>query len=249
MHPVDITWVEDGGLERSSGMLNINNNLFRKTGDFNGDGKADLLVINGVLNTYNGELLGTSNTFKIFDVSKKNISDQYTILLVGSLPYNNISAILIGDVDSDGDDDIVFQTKDKTYTHTTGTCSVTGSTFQKWNLISNVYSYRALISNVDKNLKTFNLNVSRKYDYYPSRKVVFSNNYVTSEAQMNQFSLVIPTLVEADGDGSLDLLERETTGTRVVLIKESGIFTSGRAPVSICFALCPRILALSYFVK
>jgi YD repeat-containing protein len=83
-------------------------------------------------------------------------------------------------------------------------------------LISNVYSYRALISNVDKNLKTFNLNVSRKYDYYPSRKVDFSNNYVTSEAQMNQFSLVIPTLVEADGDGSLDLLERETTGTRVV---------------------------------
>ncbi|MES2654048.1 MAG: SpvB/TcaC N-terminal domain-containing protein [Bacteroidota bacterium] len=210
--PIEINWLEDGVFERKSGTLTAVDNQFKATGDFNGDGQTDLLVIDGELNPYANKLLGTAHTFRIFNIanSSDNQSANATLIEGGYVPYENVSAVLIGDIDSDGDDDIVFQTIQVNYYEGDG---------PEFFLQSTDYRYKAMLSNTNKvtNIVSLVRNIINNVDvdYYPSRHVPAPNNhYVKTYAQMIMLAYVIPTLVEADGDGYLDLLERETIGTR-----------------------------------
>lgn len=202
LKPVDITWTEDGGLERSVNYTATSENNIRYTGDFNGDGKADLLIIKGILKPEDGTLLSTNNQYEILNFTGGStlVNSQ---LAVGSLPHNNISAVMVGDIDSDGDDDIVFQTFQGTSFYTLFGQNIYNN--------SATFDYYALISSSNKQNNTFSLakNIKNGSEvcYYPKRILLSQSSSLLTNVYKTLN--IKPMLVEADGDGYLDLLEFE----------------------------------------
>lgn len=180
------TYEED---TRVKGQVISKNTDFKTTGDFDGDGKTDLLLINGTLDATSGDLLQSFNTFGIWSTGN-NKKFNSTPMVSGNLPHANISNISVIDIDADGDDDLVLQTID-------------ARSLSIGSIMTITFSYHLLRTQ----LKT-NSNGQIVFDRFQ-----LTNNFIASTTQQvvgadYRVSLKIPYFFDLEGDGLPDLMER-----------------------------------------
>lgn len=207
---VAINWSAEGQTSRKTGYLYTHYDYLRIPGDFDGDGSKDLLVINGELDPFNNKFLGTGNTIQILKNNPANsVSNVFSFRLANyQIPYNNVGAILVSDVDADGDDDILLQVFEPNYTLGSGGCSQS----DEYRISSIAFSYHLIQSSYSNN----KLNYSITPNHFPQR-VLYNpefNLHLSSPDQMYKKINIIPLLGDVDGDGLPDLIEREMIGDR-----------------------------------
>jgi len=202
---VNFTWSENESNVKVNGQLYTKMDNFKTVGDFNGDGKTDLLTVNGILNL--GEtnpldpldpnnpwlyqfntLLNKDNFLSIFTTGADNkISSQP--LIIKQLPYDNIANISIIDFDADGRDDIIFQIADITSNSNNFTAN---------------YKYKIFKMVLNEQLQIVNL--------IPFKKQLPESNftYTASPDDIFRANLVTPYFIDMDGDGLPDLVQKAT---------------------------------------
>ncbi len=202
---VAINWSAEGQASRNTGYLYTHQDHVRIPGDFDGDGSKDLLVVNGRLDPFNNYFLGVGHVIQIFKSKTSNTADFSSRLANHQIPYNNVSAILVSDLDADGDDDILLQTVELNYTHNFIYCN-------EYRVNSITFGYHLIQSNYSNN----KLNYSITPNHFPQRVLnnPEPNHHLSSADQIYKKIYVMPMLGDVDGDGLPDLIEREMIGDR-----------------------------------
>jgi RHS repeat-associated protein len=206
--PVAISWTTDEAIQRNNFNLYTSLKHLRLTGDLDGDGKKELIVIDGELDLYENKLLGKGNRLKAYRV---NSTGSPLLVMQYYLPFDNITSVMVGDVDADGDDDVVFQ-----ILYNISQSSVTDdggylcTEFEKYYLNAMTFKYHLVQSKY-----TTKLDYAIFENFYPQRVLVNPQNlHVSNTNQFNKLLMIFPILGDVDGDGLLDLIERETRGER-----------------------------------
>jgi RHS repeat-associated protein len=206
--PVTINWTADESIQRNN--INVYTSLeyLRLTGDLDGDGKKDLIAIDGVLNPYENKILGKGNKLRAYRI---NPTGAPILLMQYNLPFDNITSVMVGDADADGDDDVVFQVLDNiSQTSTYDDGGYICSEFTKYYLNQMTFKYHLVQSKF-----TTKLDYAVIENIYPQRVLANPQSlHVSSTDQFNKLLMIMPMLADVDGDGLLDLIERETQGKR-----------------------------------
>ncbi len=207
---VAINWSAEGQASRKTGYLYTHDDYVRIPGDFDGDGSKDLLVINGELDPFNNKFLGTGNVIQILKNNPANsVSTVFSYRLANyQIPFNNVGAILVSDVDADGDDDILLQVFESNYTLGSGGCSQS----DEYRISSITFSYHLIQSSYLNN--KFNYSITP--NHFPQRVLnnPEPNHHLSTADQMYKKINIMPMLGDIDGDGLPDLIEREMIGDR-----------------------------------
>ncbi|OYU95575.1 MAG: hypothetical protein CFE21_10555 [Bacteroidetes bacterium B1(2017)] len=220
MPPVNFNWSEPSGPP-----LTYSSNKSTSTlipGNFTGDGKSKVLAFKGKINHRNGELLrAETNTFTnspplygikttIYNPLPNPITNNINSSLFTSVlnEINNISDILVADLNNDGIDDILFQTTERNFELYDGFNGF--DCLRYFKFLGANYHYHALM--MSRNLST-QTNILIK-DYYKASIFDFSSNsfIFPKEKNLYQFFSVRAHLADLDGDGSLDLVEEKRMG-------------------------------------
>lgn len=206
--PITFLWPDDEGTtvkEDAMALNNMGHDDYSQTyaGDFNGDGKSDLLVVEGLLDIRREWLLSSDVSYKIYSEGQTQQKFNGNVINKGRLLHNGVNSpnipqitnIMVGDIDQDGMDDLLLQA--------IYTAEVSNPNQMKLH----VY-YHAMIATI---------NTSGKLDF----KIIhnYFAPYINDEHSGHEmFSTTglrfTPYLLDCDGDGKLDLVElakKETT--------------------------------------
>ncbi|MES2728004.1 MAG: RHS repeat-associated core domain-containing protein [Bacteroidota bacterium] len=218
--PVNIIWQDNEADARVSGSLWSPEYNFKKVGDFDGDGKSDLLLIDAEINPLNNKLGDRSMRFNILNTTQNGnftttTGGTYTLqsLFGYHLPYDNVADISVVDYDADGDDDLIFQVLTPTFYVNSVTATYTYHlyktelktnsagkvVFDKFTAIKNIFaggSYTVYYSGT-----------------YPDYKSHYVNAYYT----------------DLDGDGLVDLVEKVTNSLTDVCTIQATLSTDNFA--------------------
>ncbi|MES2656524.1 MAG: RHS repeat-associated core domain-containing protein [Bacteroidota bacterium] len=202
---VNFTWSGNETNQKVNGQLYTQMDNFKTVGDFNGDGKTDLLTVNGILNLIETNPLdpGDPNNPWLYQFNTLLNKDNFlSILTTGSdnkfasqpliikqLPYDNIANISIIDFDADGKDDIIFQIADITSNSTTFSAN---------------YKYKIFKMVLNEQLQIV--------DLIPFKKQLPESNFTYTALPDDIFraNLVTPYFIDMDGDGLPDLVQKAT---------------------------------------
>jgi RHS repeat-associated protein len=205
MQPVSFDWKTDGS------DLSVNQRFVLPTGvshadhaptyagDFNGDGRSDLLLIMDAFLPSKGYRLSSGSGYRIYstDLTGRNIAGKVLnhgqlLSSTGSTPVNNISNVLVGDVNQDGLDDLVLQTTDFSW-HGNGSMSYE-------------IRYHAMIARID-GAGALQFDVEMNYFAATSRPNVWPQYSFFEKLGSTDRLIVTPYLADTDGDGLPDLVE------------------------------------------
>jgi RHS repeat-associated protein len=186
--PITINWQQNETDLRVAGQIKTKANHFKAIGDFNGDGKTDILFVEGEINPNNAKSIsvyGTNRNYNIITTDNNLLSNK--TIMSGLLPFNtnsgNITNISVVDFDSDGDDDIILQ---EAYTFN-------GNAIYSYNLMKT-----ELKQNSDGSIGF--------------KEFVFIKNIMPASSYPGGIFTTIkytePFFVDLDGDGLPDLLEK-----------------------------------------
>lgn len=205
LQPVTFTWKNDGAdlaVSQNFPTPNMSNADYTQTlaGDFNGDGKSDLLLIEGVLELQFGYRLSSNSIYRIYTTNTTNRAIVGQVINNGKLLNNNagsaavqnISNVQAGDLNQDGLDDLLLQTIDFMW-HSNGSMDY-------------YLHYHAMLARIDQ---TGKLQFDIALDYFAS------SNKTNIYPQYDFFGttsgfdrlVVTPYLTDCDGDGLTDLVE------------------------------------------
>lgn len=193
--PVNIEWMDEGVFYRKEDINNKHVNDIQLTGDFNGDGKTDIILFNYISDFPNSYTIKNYKGFKVFSLTTENNRTFYKLIHNNpTMEFNYVSSILVADINIDGKDDIILQFTNVNHTHT---CN----NYKHYNY--HEFAYNALISNTNNNL-----NFNYMIDVYPKRQHHKNGYYNFKEEDMYNMLTVKPFIADFDGDGEPDLLER-----------------------------------------
>lgn len=196
--PVYFGWDDNESNVRVAGRLPAKKEYFKTTGDFNGDGKSDLLMAYDELDPLNDKLLNSTTTFGIWCVNSSNQFDRYPIKS-SNFPFSNISNISVVDFDADGADDILLQTAE-IQMDLSNPSSPQASIIYRYHLLKSTLKQ-------DVNGKVVFDKFVTMSSVYPS----YTDNFGWSGSTLAgifQKKYVTPYYADMDGDGLPDLLEK-----------------------------------------